>query len=101
MTRKDIFVIIEKDDGTNVWSHLYDVFMFCTIIISVVPLMFWDEYPATDLGRLISIFSSLFGVAIIALPSGIITANYLNELREIKEAGNAENAEPNNHNLEK
>ena len=45
MTRKDIYTIIEKDDGSNIWSHIYDVFMFCTIILSVVPLMFWDEYP--------------------------------------------------------
>lgn len=45
MTRKEIFAIIEKDDGSNIWSHIYDVFMFCTIILSVVPLMFWDEYP--------------------------------------------------------
>lgn len=45
MTRKDIYTIIEKDDGSNIWSHVYDVFMFCTIILSVVPLMFWDEYP--------------------------------------------------------
>ena len=45
MTRKEIYTIIEKDDGSNIWSHIYDVFMFCTIILSVVPLMFWDEYP--------------------------------------------------------
>lgn len=45
MTRKEIYEIIEKDDGSNVWSHLYDVFMFVTIILSVVPLMFWDYYP--------------------------------------------------------
>lgn len=45
MTRKQIYEIIEKDDGSNVWSHLYDVFMFCSIILSVVPLMFWDKYP--------------------------------------------------------
>lgn len=252
MTRKQIYAIIEKDDGTNVWSHLYDVFMFCTIILSVVPLMFWDEYPifwyievftttifiidyilrwvtadyklgkgthsfisypysgwaivdllsilpsfhilnanfkilrtirmlkilrlmkalryssqlflffdvlkkerkvltavllfaaayifvtalvmfnfeprinpttgqetfssffdaiywatvtlttvgygdlcpATDLGRLISMFSSLFGVAVIALPSGIITASYLDELREIKEGKKDEHEAP-------
>ncbi len=43
MTRKQIYEIIEKDDGSNIWSHIYDVFMFCTIILSVVPLMFWDE----------------------------------------------------------
>ena len=45
MTRKGIFTIIEKDDGSNIWSHIYDVFMFGCIILSVVPLMFWDEYP--------------------------------------------------------
>ena len=45
MTRKDIYTIIEKDDGSSIWSHVYDVFMFCTIILSVVPLMFWDDYP--------------------------------------------------------
>lgn len=45
MTRKQIYEIIEKDDGSNVWSHLYDVFMFATIILSVVPLMFWDHRP--------------------------------------------------------
>lgn len=45
MTRKQIYQIIEKDDGTSFWSHIYDVFMLCMIIQSVVPLMFWEEYP--------------------------------------------------------
>ena len=252
MTRKQIYEIIEKDDGSNVWSHLYDVFMFGCIILSVVPLMFWEDYsifwwielftttvfvmdyilrwvtadyklgkgahsfvsypysfwaiidllsilpsfqilgqnfkilrtlrmlkilrllkalrysdqiflfvrvlqkerkvlsavllfaaayvfvtalvmfnfeprinpntgqetfgtffdaiywstvtlttvgygdlcPATDLGRLISMFSSLFGVAVIALPSGIITASYLDELRSLKEGKRPEGEEP-------
>lgn len=45
MTRKQIYQIIEKDDGSSFWSHIYDVFMLCMIILSVVPLMFWDDYP--------------------------------------------------------
>ena len=45
MTRKQIYEIIEKDDGSSVWSHLYDVFMFGSSILSVVPLMFWEDYP--------------------------------------------------------
>lgn len=49
-----------------------------------------DLCPATDLGRLISMFSSLFGVAVIALPSGIITASYLDELRSLKEGKKSE-----------
>jgi voltage-gated potassium channel len=35
-------------------------------------------------------FSSLFGVAVIALPSGIITASYLDELRSLKEGKKSE-----------
>lgn len=40
--------------------------------------------PVTDVGRLVSMLSSLFGIAIIALPSGVITASYLDELRNLK-----------------
>ena len=45
MTREQIYQIIEKDDGSSFWSHIYDVFMLCMIVLSVVPLMFWEEYP--------------------------------------------------------
>lgn len=44
MTRKEIYAILEKDDGSNFWSHVYDMFMLVMILLSVVPLMFWDEH---------------------------------------------------------
>lgn len=44
MTRKQIYTIIEKDDGSNVWSYIYDCFMLVMIVISVVPLMFWTYH---------------------------------------------------------
>ncbi|MBO7118813.1 MAG: ion transporter [Bacteroidaceae bacterium] len=44
MTRKQIYEVIEIDEGTNVWSHIYDVCMFIIIILSVVPLMFWEHH---------------------------------------------------------
>ena len=44
MTRKQLYEIIEIDEGTNVWSHLYDVSMFIIIILSVVPLMSWHYH---------------------------------------------------------
>ena len=43
------------------------------------------EWAISDTGRVISILSSFVGIAIIALPSGIITAGYLEELRNNKE----------------
>ena len=71
MTRKEIYTIIEKDDGSNIWSHLYDVFMFCIIILSVVPLMFWDEYP---IFRYIEIFTT--AIFIIDYILRWVTADY-------------------------
>jgi voltage-gated potassium channel len=40
-----------------------------------------DLYPISSTGRIISIISSMIGIAVIALPSGIITAGYMEELR--------------------
>lgn len=39
-----------------------------------------DVYPITQIGRLISMISSLFGIAVIALPAGIITAGFMEQI---------------------
>ena len=44
--------------------------------------------PVTDIGRFVNMHSSLFCVTIIALPFGVITATYLEELRSLKENEN-------------
>ena len=36
-----------------------------------------DIYPISVAGQVVTMISSLFGIAIIALPSGIITAGYM------------------------
>ena len=41
--------------------------------------------PVTAIGRFVCMLSALFGMAIIALPSGVITASYLEELRSSRE----------------
>lgn len=43
-----------------------------------------DIYPISDIGRVVSMISALVGIAIIALPSGIITAGYMEETNERK-----------------
>ena len=45
-----------------------------------------DIYPVSALGRIITMVSSVFGIAIVALPAGIITAGYMTELQKSKEA---------------
>ncbi len=43
-----------------------------------------DVCPNSDSAKIISMISSLFGIAVVALPSGIITARYLEELTNSK-----------------
>jgi voltage-gated potassium channel len=74
---------INPNTGQETFHTFFDALYWATVTLTTVG--YGDLCPATNLGRLISMFSSLFGVAIIALPSGIITASYLDELRNIKE----------------
>ena len=53
--------------------------------VSLTTVGYGDITPITAIGRVVSMFSSFFGIAIVALPAGIITAGYMNELKSDKE----------------
>ena len=69
--------------GAPTFETFFDALYWATVTLTTVG--YGDMIPITDMGRFISMLSSLFGVAIIALPSGVITASYLDELRLEKE----------------
>ena len=48
--------------------------------VSLTTVGYGDIYPVSTIGRIIAMVSSVFGVAVVALPSGIITAGYMKEL---------------------
>lgn len=48
--------------------------------VSLTTIGYGDIYPVTALGRTVTILSSVLGVAIVALPSSIITAGYMKEI---------------------
>ncbi|MBO5555825.1 MAG: ion transporter [Oscillospiraceae bacterium] len=48
--------------------------------VSLTTVGYGDIYPVTTIGRIVAMLSSVSGVAIVALPSGIITAGYMKEL---------------------
>lgn len=52
--------------------------------VSITTIGYGDILPITVGGRLITMISSLVGVAVIALPSGIITAAYMDEIKKKK-----------------
>ena len=69
-------------DGLVVFDSFFDALYWATTTLTTVG--YGDVYPVSDFGRVISMMSSIFGIAIIALPSGVITAGYLEELKRLK-----------------
>ncbi len=69
--------------GVETFANFFDALYWATVTLTTVG--YGDLCPVTDIGRCVSMLSSLFGVAVIALPSGAITASYLDELRKSKE----------------
>ena len=74
---------INPTTGEETFHSFFDALYWATVTLTTVG--YGDLCPVTEIGRVVSMLSSLFGVAIIALPSGVITASYLDELREQKQ----------------
>lgn len=53
--------------------------------VSLTTMGYGDIYPVTTLGRIVTMASSFVGIAIVALPAGIITAGYMDEIKAAKE----------------
>lgn len=69
-------------DGHVVFNTFFDALYWATTTLTTVG--YGDIYPVSNLGKFVSMISSLLGVAIIALPSGVITASYMEEMRKRK-----------------
>ena len=52
--------------------------------VSLTTVGYGDIYPVSSAGRLVTMFSSFVGIAIVALPSGIITAGYMDEIHKTR-----------------
>ncbi len=102
--RKKIFGLleigsdVESKDSSLDW---YDWFMMLTIIASIIPLathshsrafdaIYWatvslttmgygDIYPVTTIGRIVTMISSIFGIAIIAFPCNLRNFQIINQ----------------------
>lgn len=74
---------INPDTGRYLFNNFFDAFYWAACTLTTVG--YGDLYPISEVGRIISIISSMVGIAIIALPSGIVTAGYLDELKSRKE----------------
>ena len=61
------------------FNTFFDAIYWATVSLTTVG--YGDIYPVSVLGRIITMLSSILGIAIVALPAGIITAGYMNEIQ--------------------
>lgn len=58
--------------------------------ISLTTMGYGDIYPVSTVGRIVTMLSSFFGIAIVALPAGIITAGYMSRI-DVSDEEDSEN----------
>ena len=66
-------------------------------VITLTTVGYGDIYPIGTTGRIVCMISSFMGIAIVALPTGIITAGYMNALAEGKTSNNNDNNNDNSN----
>ena len=71
-----VIINVEPDSFENFFDAVY------WATVSLTTMGYGDIYPVTTIGRLVTMFSSIFGIAIVALPAGIITAGYMSEIEK-------------------
>ncbi len=76
---------VEPDTFDSIYDAVY------WAMVSLTTVGYGDIYPVSWIGRAIAMCSSFLGIAVVALPAGIITAGYMTEIsKENEESGENE-----------
>ena len=75
-----IVIGVEPDTFPTYFDALY------WATISLTSVGYGDIYAVSTAGRIITMLSAILGIAIVALPAGIITAGYMDELNKRDES---------------
>lgn len=67
----------------DTFGNYFDAIYWATV--SLTAMGYGDIYPVSTAGRIVTMLSSFVGIAIVALPSGIITAGYMDAIQKGKE----------------
>ena len=67
---------VEPDSFATFFDAIY------WAVVTLTTVGYGDIYPVSDVGRVVSMVSSFMGIAIVALPTGIITAGYMDGVQK-------------------
>lgn len=71
---------LEKDAQPTLFKDVGEGFWWALITFATVG--YGDVYPITGLGKLLGMFSAIFGVMLFALPTAIVTSAFMNRLQK-------------------
>ena len=74
---------VEPDTFDTIYDAIY------WAMVSLTTVGYGDIYPVSAVGRAMAMISSFLGIAVVALPAGIITAGYMTEIERL---GNSKKA---------
>lgn len=72
---------VEPDTFENFFEAVY------WACVSLTTMGYGDIYPVSTAGRIVTMISSFVGIAIVALPSGILTAGYMDAINHHRDDG--------------
>lgn len=73
---------IEKTAQPEAFQNIGQAMWWAVATLTTVG--YGDIYPVTGLGKILSAFIALLGIGIVALPTGIISSAYIEEIRNLK-----------------
>lgn len=69
-------IVFQVEPST--FNNFFESIYWATVSLTTVG--YGDIYPTSEIGKIISMISSFIGIAIVALPSGIIISGYQDEV---------------------
>jgi len=82
---------IEHEAQPNVFKNAFSGFWWATSTLLTVG--YGDIYPITTLGKVIGIILTFLGVGMVAIPTGILPAGFIEHLNEIEDPKKKEGTE--------
>jgi len=81
-----LYILISALVILNVEPETFDGFFDAVYwaTVSLTTVGYGDIYPVTVLGRIVTMISAFMGIAVVALPAGIITSGLMDELNRNK-----------------
>jgi voltage-gated potassium channel len=67
----------------DTFPTFFDAIYWATVSLTTVG--YGDIYAVSGIGKIITMISALLGIAIVALPAGIVTAGYMDEINRLND----------------